>query len=121
MAEVKTQPAPAGASTPKSRFLRFEDSIAGHQHSYAPGDVVEYGPEWSGEADRLIERGIAEEVTVDGAKEYLVRTGRPAVRKHRPYVAPPETAERERPAEQMTQRGGKIPAKVKVSDEDFPS
>lgn len=81
-------------------YLRFESPIAGHTYSYSPGDVVEYPKEFDREAIRLVERGIAEEITKEAAEKAAVMAGRPAPKRHkvpRPeaaITAPPENAMR---------------------------
>lgn len=60
--------------------IRFNSSIAGHNFSYSPGDVVNWPDEE--EAERMCERGIAEELTQEMAQKTAASSGRP-VRNHR--------------------------------------
>jgi hypothetical protein len=79
-------------------FIRFESSIAGMNFSYAPGDVVEWPDE--GEAERFVQRGIAEQLlSREKAQEAAQSAGRP-VRRHRS----PERATAKNQAEHATQR-----------------
>lgn len=60
--------------------IRFESAFAGQNFSYAPGDVADWPDEK--EAERLVSRGIAEQLTPDAAREAASSSGRP-VRRHK--------------------------------------
>ena len=75
-----------------AKHIRFNSAIAGLAFAYSPGDVVIWPDD--AEAERLCERGIADELTEDSAKEAAKGSGRP-VRVHR--VPKPETATRRAP------------------------
>lgn len=62
-------------------MIRFNTPVAGTNFSYSPGDVVDWPDER--QARRMIERGIAEELTPDAAEKAAASAGRP-VRRHQP-------------------------------------
>ena len=111
-----TKEAPPAKDQSKVRFLRFESPLAGSTFAYAPGDVVEYGPEHSRDALRLIERGIAEEVTQKWAEEHAQKAGRTSVKKHR-LPRPVETAVKPA-APEAAVRGPAV--KLATTDQDWP-
>jgi hypothetical protein len=60
--------------------IRFESAFAGQRFSYSPGDVADWPDE--DEAKRLVDKGIAEQLTPEAAKEAASSVGRP-VRRHK--------------------------------------
>lgn len=62
------------------KFLKFNSPIAGRNFAISPGDVVEWPDDE--EAGRMIDRGIADELTPDAAEAAARAAGRPV--RHRP-------------------------------------
>ena len=60
--------------------IRFNSAIAGSNFSYGPGDVADWPDEKEGA--RLVQAGIADELTADEAVKVAQSAGRP-VRRHR--------------------------------------
>ncbi len=77
--------------------IRFNSSIAGHNFDFAPGDVAEWPDEK--EAQRLVDRGIAEQLSETEAKKVAADGGR-NIRKHRVI----ETAMRSQQGERAVTR-----------------
>lgn len=127
-------PAKVEKPTKRFRYLQFNSPIAGHTYAYAPGDVVAYevplevDDEPSDdpksfevsdeEVQRLIDRGIAEEVTDKFAEENAAKAGRVGPRKHRvPKQKKIENAmKKEAPENAM----GRKPVAVKTDEKDWP-
>lgn len=100
-------------------YIQFLSPIAGHTYSYAPGDIVNYvGKEHEAEAKRLCERGIADEISEAFATDAIQRTGRVGVKTHR--VPAPAAPKPEPKADPLAGGRGKAPARVAVSENDWP-
>ena len=61
-------------------FLRFESALAGANFSYQPGDVVDWPDER--EAQRFVDKGLAEQLSPEAAREAAAASGK-IPRRHR--------------------------------------